>query len=228
MYFQTRPHSLSWHQLVKRWRLYRSQLFPLTKAFLRFLCFLNAAKPFYLHEISFRVFFAYCLACTWMERSLTRWFNGTTAFQIYAISKIRTQKPFLTKIICTRPINQMTWCYLTQTNFSAFAIRNKEQESKQIFCFTLILLKENIFPSTMGHKFSKDSIEFQFGELASLFYQFELFNVYMLWLDHSMSAVSVFQLHILKCNRVRNGFFSLVIPFASHDESMNKRRDWNE
>lgn len=131
----------------------------------------------------------------------------------------------------------MTWCYLTQTNFSAFAIRNKEQESKQIFCFTLILLKENIFPSTMGHKFSKDSIEFQFGELASLFYQFEMFNVYMLWLDHSMSAVSVFQLHILKCNRSSGRIFFLssfplhpmMKAWTKEEIEMNKKRKkWNK
>lgn len=195
------------------------------------------------HFIYMRFLFEYSLPIVWhahgWREAWLRWFNGTTAFQFYAISRIRTQKPFLTKIICTRPINQMTWCYLTQTNFSAFAIRNKEQESKQIFCFTLILLKENIFPSTMGHKFSKDSIEFQFGELASLFYQFELFNVYMLWLDHSMSAVSVFQLHILKCNRVRNGFFfsrhSLCIPWWKHEQKKRlkwirreKKMEWNK
>lgn len=90
----------------------------------------------------------------------------------------------------------------------------------------------------MAHKFSKDSIEFQFGEFASLFYQFQLFNVYMLWLDHSMSAVSVFQLHILKCNRVPNGFFFLssfplhpmMKAWTKEEIEMNKEKkmEWNK
>lgn len=70
------------------------------------------------------------------------------------------------KIICTRPINQMTWCYLDIDEIALWL--------GILWSLKHILFKKKknkIFPQfTMDHKFCKDSIEFRFAEFLSLFF----------------------------------------------------------